>query len=241
MFTRTQLILGQEGIERLQSLKVIIFGIGGVGSWCAESLVRSGVRCITLVDSDIVCVSNINRQLHATVDTVGRVKVDVMRARLLSLNPQAKVEVVHKYYDSQTADEFRLEEYDVVIDAIDSTESKILLMERASALSDRGVLFLSAMGAALKIDASRIRIADFWDVHGCPLASRLRKQIRRTGRTVGHFTCVYSDEVLENRREGLDLTGEQRVNGSLVHITAIYGMMLTGEVLKSVMSNESKE
>jgi tRNA A37 threonylcarbamoyladenosine dehydratase len=235
MFTRTQLILGKEGLSRLQSLKVVIFGIGGVGSWCAESLIRTGVMNLTLVDSDVVCHSNINRQLHATHETIGKVKVDVMKSRLLTLNPEAHIEVVHTFYDETTADDFHLEQFDVIIDAIDSTESKILLMERASALADRGVLFLSAMGAALKINASRIKTADFWDVHGCPLASRLRKQIRRTGRIVGHFKCVYSDEVLENRREGLDLSVEQRVNGSLVHITAIYGMILTSEVVKSVM------
>lgn len=234
MFTRTQLILGHEGMQRLRNIRVIIFGIGGVGSWCAESLVRTGVENVTLVDSDVICASNINRQLHATRETVGRVKVDVMKERLLSINTNAKIEVIHKFYDIQTAEEFPLEQYDVIIDAIDSTDSKILLMERASSLADKGVLFLSAMGAALKIDASRIKVADFWEVHGCPLASRLRKQIRRTCRTVGHFPCVYSDEVLENKRDGLDLSGEKRVNGSLVHITAIYGMILTGEVLKRI-------
>lgn len=235
MFTRTQLILGKAGLLRLQSLRIIIFGIGGVGSWCAESLVRTGVKNLTLVDSDVVCKSNINRQLHATQETVGRVKVEVMKERLCTLNTEANIDVVHKFYNEETADDFLLEGYDVIIDAIDSTESKILLMERATSMSAQGKLFLSAMGAALKIDASRIKIADFWDVHGCPLGSRLRKQIRRMGRKVGHFTCVYSDEVLENHREELDLQEGQRVNGSLVHITAIYGMMLTGEVLKWVM------
>ena len=131
MFTRTQLILGHEGMQRLRNIRVIIFGIGGVGSWCAESLVRTGVENVTLVDSDVICASNINRQLHATRETVGRVKVDVMKERLLSINSNAKIEVIHKFYDIQTAEEFPLEQYDVIIDAIDSTDSKILLMERA--------------------------------------------------------------------------------------------------------------
>ena len=179
--------------KRLQRIKVIIFGLGGVGSWCAESLVRSGVCHITLVDSDRVDVTNINRQLPATSSTVGQVKVDVMKNRLMDINPDAEIMAIRRFYTEETADEFDLSQYDYVIDAIDSLKDKALLILRAT--NSEAKLF-SSMGAALKVDAGKISVAEFWKVQGCPLAAALRRKFKRSGQFPRRkFKCVYSPEL----------------------------------------------
>lgn len=232
--SRTELLLGKTGLARLQAVRVIIFGVGGVGSWCAESLVRTGLRHITLVDADTICTSNINRQLHATEPSVGHVKVDAMRQRLLSIDSQIDVTCIHEFYSEETADSFCLDQYDYIIDCIDSLSSKALLISRATRAKG---IFLSSMGAALKVDSQRIRLADFWDVQGCPLGSKLRKMLRKQKAEIGHFRCVFSDEVLPNVTSEAAPQGK-RINGSLVHITAIFGFMLAGEVVKDIMQGE---
>lgn len=264
LFNRTHRLLGRAAMEKLARLRVIIFGLGGVGSWCAESLVRSGVGSLDIVDSDRVCVTNINRQLQATCETVGQVKVEALRERLLSINPHAAIAAHQKIYDAATADDFALEEYDVVMDAIDSVSNKILLLHRAS-LSSAAVF--SSLGAACKVDPTRIRTAEFMQVQGCPLGAKLRKQMRRTGMLpVKPVMAVYSDEVLENLGgksacgsgtclcpRGESGPGDASlvnhewcsqkaiINGSLAHITAIFGFTLAGLVVQHCAVGEKPE
>ena len=176
MQRRTQLLLGKDNLEKLQSARVLLFGVGGVGSWCAEGLVRSGIRNITIVDSDQVCASNCNRQLMATSRTIGEVKVDALRQRLLEINPDANITAYQKVYNAETAEEFHMEEYDFIIDAIDSLKDKADLILRATALPNH-ITFVSSMGAALRRDPFMIRKAEFFKVKGDPLARALRKKL----------------------------------------------------------------
>ena len=224
IFQRSELLLGDEAMSRIGEKRVIIFGVGGVGSWCAESLVRSGIKHLTVVDSDSVCVSNINRQLMATTDTVGQVKVDVLKERLLSINPSAEITALHQFFTVETADSFNLTSYDYIIDAIDTLKDKALLILMATQTDAK---FFSSMGAALKLDPTRIKIDEFWKVQGDPLARVLRKRFKREGQYPSRkFQCVYSDELLEPREEG---------KGSLVHITAIFGFMLASLVIQDAI------
>lgn len=258
IFNRTALLVGEERMRRLGELRGIVFGVGGVGSWCAEGLVRSGVRRLTIVDSDRVCITNVNRQLMATTETVGRVKVDVLRERLLAINPSAQIEAVQEIYSAATSSLFPLQEYDFVIDAIDSLSCKHDLIVQATALP---VHFYSSMGAALKMDPTQVRVSEFWDIDGCPLARALRKRMRKEQRyPKKKFRCVWSPEVLPNlgaaqRSCGTaacmcpkNVVGEGRadleahewcnskaqINGTTAHITAIFGMMLSGLVVQDV-------
>jgi tRNA A37 threonylcarbamoyladenosine dehydratase len=218
IFKRTELLLGDTVMERLAALRVIIFGVGGVGSWCAESLVRSGVTQITIVDSDRVCVTNVNRQSMATSKTVGKVKVDVLRDRLLEINPKANITALQKIYCAETKDDFAIETYDYIIDAIDSLQNKLLLIQEATRTS---ATFFSSMGAALKTDATKIQVAEFWKVKGCTLASALRQRFRKMAKEASttvdersrttltgcsnsvlpakKFLCIFSEERLENK------------------------------------------
>lgn len=237
IFNRARLLLGSEGMERIASKRVLLFGVGGVGSWCAESLVRTGIVHLTLVDADCVNITNVNRQLMATTQTVGRVKVEALRERLLEINPDAEITPIQKLFTAENAAEFQLDNYDYIIDCIDSLKDKTALIELAT---HTGAKFFSSMGAALKIDPTRIRVAEFWDVHGDPLARAIRKKFRKEGRETGKpFLCVFSEELLENRGEPQDPANEivrkACVNGSLAHITAIFGHTLAGLVLQDIL------
>lgn len=230
---------------------MIIFGLGGVGSWCAESLVRSGVCHITLVDSDRVDVTNINRQLPATSSTVGQVKVDVMKNRLMDINPDAEIMAIRRFYTEETADEFDLSQYDYVIDAIDSLKDKALLILRAT---NSGAKLFSSMGAALKVDAGKISVAEFWKVQGCPLAAALRRKFKRSGQFPRRkFKCVYSPELFRNRGvqpekyvlngnidvnnlDSVDMNAiKAQINGTIAHTTAIFGFRLAGLVIEDLL------
>lgn len=178
IFNRTELLLGQNLTRSIANKRVILFGVGGVGSWCAESLVRSGIHHLTIVDSDCVCATNINRQLIATTETIGQPKVEVLKKRLLTINPSANILALQQVYCAETADSFQIETYDYILDAIDSLENKALLIRRACETS--GTLFAS-MGAALKMDPLKIDIAEFWKVKGCPLAKALRQKFKKQG------------------------------------------------------------
>ena len=256
IFQRSELLLGSEAMSRIADKRVIVFGVGGVGSWCAESLVRSGIKHLTIVDSDSVCASNINRQLMATTETVGQVKVDVLRERLLSINPAAEITALHQMFTAETAGNFHLESYDYIIDAIDSLKDKalLILMATSTPLGERGrgTKFFSSMGAALKLDPTHIKVDEFWKIQGDPLARALRKRFKALSKReksdtcissseheearpeVKHdgqyparkFQCVYSDELVEPQGAG---------KGSLVHITAIFGFMLAGLVVQDAI------
>lgn len=237
-------------MEHIASVSVIIFGVGGVGSWCAESLVRSGVRHLTIVDSDTICITNVNRQLMATTSTVGQVKVDVMKRRLLDINPEAEIEAICGVYSEETADQYDLDSYDYVIDAIDSLRDKACLILRATQST---ATFFSSMGAALKMDPTKIDVAEFWKVKGCPLAAALRRKFKHAKTFPSRkFRCVYSEELLSNQGDetataecatnGADAayhagsTIKARVNGTIAHTTAIFGFMLAGLALQDMVS-----
>lgn len=258
IFRRAELLVGKEAIEAFSRTRVIIFGVGGVGSWCAESLVRSGIGHLTLVDSDRVSVTNVNRQLMATVPTIGAVKVEALKERLLTINPNAEIVCHQKIYSEESADFFKIDSYDYTIDAIDSLKDKAHLILYAT--STNTTLF-SSMGAALKIDPTKIGVAEFWKVHGDPLGAALRKKFRRAKvKPAKKFKCVFSPEVLENlgkddypKSERIisskDETGpgdpallhhdwsdtKAQINGTLAHITAIFGFHLAGLVLQDIL------
>ena len=220
-------------MSRIAEKRVIIFGVGGVGSWCAESLVRSGIRKLTIVDSDCVSVTNINRQLIATTKTVGQVKVDALKERLLAINPSAEITALQQVFSADTASQFGLEGYDYIIDAIDSLKDKALLI--LLACQSKAKLF-SSMGAALKLDPTRIKTAEFWKVTGDPLARALRNRFKRDKQFPKRkFQCVFSDELLENKKP---IDPEDKGNGSIVHITAIFGLMLSGLVVQDAVKTE---
>ena len=237
-FNRLRLLLGDDILSQVMAKRVIVFGVGGVGSWCAESLVRSGICDITLVDADKVCITNINRQLLATTSTIDGVKVEVMKRRLLDINPNAKITSLEMRYDENTANEFALNEYDYVIDAIDSLADKALLIRNAC--DSRATLFAS-MGAALKTDSSRISTAEFWKVNGCPLAAALRRRFKRSKQLPSRkFKCVYSDEIFPNRGTQIDaddsmIYNKVATNGTLSHTTAIFGLKLAELVISDIM------
>lgn len=229
IFRRSELLLGDEVMERIAQKRVIIFGVGGVGSWCAEGLVRSGIRQLTIVDSDRVCITNINRQLMATTKTVGQVKVEALKERLLTINPSAEITALQKIFTEESASNFHLEDYDYIIDAIDSLKDKAALILLACQTKAR---FFSSMGAALKLDPTRIQITEFWKVKGDPLARALRNRFKKEKIFPKRkFQCVYSDELLENKQP---IDPDDRGNGSIVHITAIFGFMLAGLVIKDI-------
>ena len=239
VFNRARLLLGGDAMAALARIRVIIFGVGGVGSWCAESLVRSGVRHLTIVDSDRVCISNVNRQLMATTATVGEVKVDALKKHLLQINPNAEIEARQQVFCEETAAEFQLEDYDYIVDCIDSLKDKALLIETATRTKAK---FYSSMGAALKLDPTRVKVGEFWSVQGCPLARALRNRFKRSKRFPGKkFTCVYSDELLTNRgadAEVLDPDSRKaQINGSLMHVTSLFGITLGGLIIKNTVKD----
>lgn len=245
IFKRAELLLGEKLMNKISSAKIILFGVGGVGSWCAESLVRSGVKYLTIVDSDKVCETNINRQLMATTKTVGQRKVDVLKARLIEINPEAEIKTIAGIYSEETSDSFKLDTYDYIIDAIDSLKHKVHLIQTATRTKAK---LYSSMGAALKMDPTRIKVAEFWKVKGCPLAAALRRKMKQGERPSKKFMCVYSDEVLENK--GLKYENDEskssellkqdnpsvkaQTNGTLVHITAIFGFTLAGLIIQHI-------
>ena len=229
IFRRNELLLGSETMERIAQKRVIIFGVGGVGSWCAESLVRSGISRLTIVDSDCVSVTNINRQLMATTKTVGQVKVDALKERLLSINPKAEITALQQVFSEETAESFQLDTYNYIIDAIDSLKDKATLI--LLACQQHAKLF-SSMGAALKLDPTRIKVTEFWKVKGDPLARALRNRFKKDKTFPKRkFLCIYSDELLKNQ---MPVDPEDRGNGSIVHITAIFGLMLAGLVVQDI-------
>jgi tRNA A37 threonylcarbamoyladenosine dehydratase len=258
IFRRTELLVGGDAMGKIAEARVIVFGVGGVGSWCVESLVRSGVRHITVVDSDRVCVTNINRQLMATMKTVGQVKVEALKQRMLEINPKVEITALQKIYSAETADSFNIEEYDYVIDAIDSLENKALLIKHATSVK---VKFFSSMGAALKLDPFKITVAEFWKVQGCPLARALRNKFKRSKQYPKRkFMCVYSPELVPNRGENHtcgtsvclcpkaekgpgdpDLVNHEwcsskaQINGTMAHTTAMFGFMLAGLVMQDLL------
>lgn len=257
IFKRTELLLGDQVMQAIQQKRVIIFGIGGVGSWCAESLIRSGIRNMTLVDSDRVCITNVNRQLLATMQTVGKVKVEALKERLLQINPKAEITALQQIYSAETAESFHIESYDYIVDAIDSLDNKALLIRKAC---ETDAVFISSMGAALKMDPTKIAVSEFWKVKGCPLAAALRRKFKRSKLfPQKKFKCVYSEELLKNQGVNSSCgtsaflcpkakespgdpnlvnhewcSSKAQINGTVAHITAIFGFTIAGLILQDI-------
>lgn len=233
-FERTNLLLGEEAIDRLQNARVIVFGVGGVGGHVCEALVRSGVGEIDIVDNDTVSVSNINRQIIATHSTVGKLKVDVMRDRLLDINPDAKVNAHACFFLPENADTFHFEQYDYVVDCIDTVTGKIEIIMRAQAA---GAPVISAMGAGNKLDPSRFKVADIYKTDVCPLAKTMRRELKKRG--VKKLKVVFSDEkpiVPTSRRDNPVQEGPRKrdIPGSTAFVPAVAGMVLAGEVIRDI-------
>ena len=225
MFSRSTALLGEKSMALLQSKRVILFGIGGVGSWCAEALIRTGLRHLTIVDDDIVQSSNINRQLPALPATLGRPKVAVLRERLLAINPEADIIAIQARYTAETAADFSLAEYDYIIDAIDSVAEKADLIIRASRA--RGARVFSSMGAALRLDPTQVRTAELFDVKGDALAKAVRARMKKLDlHPSKKIRCVYSEEQAQRCE----------TRGSLMQVTAVFGCTLASLVTKDLLS-----
>jgi tRNA A37 threonylcarbamoyladenosine dehydratase len=248
MFQRLGLIVGQEGLDALESARVLVFGAGGVGSWAAEALVRSGVGRIGIVDSDAVCVTNINRQSQAALGNVGKPKVAALKDRLLSINPACSVEAFEAVFSKENAAVFGIEKADYIIDAIDSLSFKLDLIETAA---DLGVPLFSSMGMAQKLDPTKLQVADVWDTYGCPLARLVRQGLRKRG-FHRSLTTVFSPERLPLHTEIAAACGngpcfcsvksemdwcasKKIINGSAVAVTASAGMILASLTVNAIV------
>lgn len=243
-FVRTEFLIGQKGIEALNKAKVAVFGVGGVGGYVCEALVRSGVGAFELIDSDTVCESNLNRQIIATRKTIGQYKVDVMKERMLDINPDVDVKVYKCFFLPENADEFPFEEYDYVVDAVDTVTAKIELVMRARQYN---VPIISAMGAGNKLDASRFKVADIYETSICPLARVMRRELKK--RNVDSLKVVYSDEkpitpmqdfgkngqgdIDETKEQGRD-AGRRAIPGSTAYVPSVSGLLIAGEIVKDL-------
>lgn len=240
-FSRAELVLGKESIEKLKKSKVAVFGVGGVGSYAVEALVRCGVGKLVLIDNDCVCITNINRQIHATMKTVGKPKVEVMRDRVLDINPKVEVIIHQKFYLPDTAEELFADDYNYLIDAIDTVTGKIDLVVRAKAMN---IPIISSMGAGNKIDPTRFEVADIYATSICPLAKVMRKELRK--RNIDSLKVVYSTEepIKPNRvhmpeltcNDGANSNTKRQLPGSVSFVPSVAGLIIAGEVVKDLIN-----
>ena len=239
-FSRTELLLGKEAMEGLENKRVAIFGIGGVGGYVCEALVRSGVGHFDLVDNDTVSLTNINRQIIATHSTVGRQKVEVMKERMLDINPNADISIHQCFFLPENANEFPFETYDYVVDAVDTVTAKIEIIMRCKEL---GVPVISAMGAGNKLDPSRFRVADIYKTTMCPLAKVMRKEMKKRG--IRDLKVVFSDEMPVSPIETQDMEplnpGKRATPGSIAFAPSAAGLVLASEVLKDLTNGFSRD
>ena len=227
-FSRSALLLGDAAMEKLKNAHVAVFGVGGVGSACVEALARGGIGKLTLVDNDDVSMSNINRQFPALHSTVGRPKAEVMKERMLDINPEAQVEVKQVFYCAETAAEFDFSVFDYIVDAIDTVSAKVLLIETAHRLN---VSIISALGAGNKMDPTRFQVADLYETSVCPLARVMRSQLKKRG--IERHKVVYSTEPPMRPLEDI-VDGGRHLPGSLSFVPPVMGMILAGEVIKDL-------
>ncbi len=246
-FSRTQLLLGVEAMDKLKNSRIAVFGVGGVGGYVCEALVRSGVGQFDLIDDDKVCLTNINRQIIATRKTVGRYKVDVMKERMLDINPDVKVNTHQCFFLPENADDFPFEEYDYVVDAVDTVTAKIELVMKCQ---EKGVRIISSMGAGNKLDASAFRVADIYKTTMCPLAKVMRHELKKRG--VKKLKVVYSEEKPIRPLEDMSIScrahcicppGAERkcterrdIPGSVAFVPSVVGLIIAGEVVKDIIA-----
>lgn len=231
------MLIGSAAMEKLAASHVMVFGIGGVGSFTVEALARSGVGNLTLIDDDCICLTNINRQLHATTQTIGRFKVEVMKERVLDINPQARVTVIQKFYLPENAEEFFATNCDYIVDAIDTVTAKIDLIVRAQS---KGVPVISSMGAANKMDPTQFEVADIFKTTVCPLAKVMRYELRARG--VKALKVVYSKEKPLTPQAGecppepvRPGAARRQIPGSISFVPSVAGLILAGEVIKDLI------
>lgn len=248
-FARTEILLGHEAMERLARARVAVFGIGGVGGYVCEALSRSGVGALDLIDDDKVCLTNLNRQIIATHKTLGRYKTEVMRERILEINPAVEVHTHQCFFLPENAEQFPFAEYDYVVDAVDTVTAKIELVMRAQAI---GVPIISSMGAGNKLDPAAFRVSDIYETKVCPLARVMRRELKKRG--VEHLKVVYSEEepiisVGENMADEADGgdgrkngcgdgtvrdTARRQTPGSVAFVPSVAGLIIAGEVVKDL-------
>jgi len=245
-FSRTEILFGEPAMQKLQDANVVVFGIGGVGSYTVEALARSGIGSLALFDDDKICLTNINRQLIATRKTVGRSKIEVMRERILDINPDAKVSLYPTFYTAENADTFDLSQFSYIVDAIDTVSSKLVLIEKAKAA---GVPIISCMGAGNKLDPTQFEVADIYATSVCPLARIMRNELRKRG--VVALKVVYSkeppltpidDDANSCKHHCICPPGTKRkcsirrqVPGSNAFVPSVAGLILAGEVIKDLI------
>lgn len=225
-FQRTEMLLGADGMERLKRLRVAVFGVGGVGGYAVEALVRSGMGAVDIFDSDKVSLTNLNRQIIASYDTIGRYKVDVMKERARSINPDVTVNAHNCFYMPENAAEYDFSVYDYIIDAVDTVTAKIEIIIRAN---EAGVPIISCMGTGNKLDASRLEVADIYKTSVCPLARVMRYELRRRG--IKKLKTVYSKE--EPIKAAVN-EGKRNAPGSVAFVPAAAGLIAAGEVIKDL-------
>lgn len=238
-FSRTGLLIGEEGIQRLQQARVAVFGIGGVGGYVAEALARSGVGAFDFIDNDTVCESNINRQIIATYATLGQYKVDVMRERILSINPDADIRVYKCFFLPENAEEFDFAKYSYVVDAVDTVTAKLEIIMRAKAA---GVPVISCMGAGNKLDPTKFEVTDIYKTSVCPLAKVMRRELKKRG--VDKLKVVYSTEEAlkplvneEQAAAGVAGTSRRSTPGSIAFVPSVAGLIAAGEVVKDIVNS----
>ncbi len=244
-FSRTELMFGKDGMEKLKNARVAVFGIGGVGGYTVEALARGGIGSIDIIDDDKVCLTNINRQIIATRKTVGKYKVEVMKERILEINPKAVVTAYQTFYSAETADQFDFSQYDYIVDAIDTVSAKIEMVMRAQ---EKKVPIICCMGAGNKLDPTKLEVADIYKTSVCPLAKVMRKELKVRG--VKKLKVVYTQELPKKPLEDMSAscktncicppgaeskcTMKRQIPGSNSFVPAVAGLILAGEVIKDL-------
>lgn len=245
-FSRTEILLGKEAMDKLKASRVAVFGVGGVGGYVCEALVRSGVGAFDLIDDDKICLTNLNRQIIATRKTVGQYKAEVMRERILEINPDADVRIHQCFFLPENADQFPFEEYDYIVDAVDTVTAKIELIMKAQEMN---IPIISSMGAGNKLEASRFQVADIYETRVCPLAKVMRRELKK--RNVKHLKVVYSDEEPIKPIEDMSIscktgcicppgtkrkcTVRRAIPGSMAFVPSVAGLIIAGEVVKDLI------
>ncbi|HOK42360.1 MAG TPA: tRNA threonylcarbamoyladenosine dehydratase [Thermoclostridium caenicola] len=229
-FSRTELLIGREALEKLQHSKVAVFGVGGVGSFAVEALTRAGVGKLVLVDNDVVCLTNLNRQLLATQKTLGRPKVEVMKERILEINPQAEVTIHQAFYLPGASDDLIQDDYDYIVDAVDTVSAKIDLVVQAR---KRSIPIISSMGAGNKMDPTRFRVSDIYKTSVDPLAKVMRRELRNRG--IDSLKVVYSTEPPLKPMKSEEESRKRQIPGSISFVPSVVGLIIAGEVVKDLI------
>lgn len=229
MFSRFELLVGEDNIQKLNQAHVIVFGVGGVGGYVVEALVRSGIGHITIVDNDVVSLSNLNRQIIATQETIGQKKVDVMKKRILSIHPECEVTTLDMFYLPETADQIDLSQYDYVVDAIDTITSKIELAVRC----DQKIPLISSMGTGNKMNPALLQVSDIYKTSVCPLAKVMRRELKK--RRVKHLKVVYSQELPMKPFASDEITHKRSIPGSTAFVPSSAGLLIASEVVKDLL------